>query len=76
MFKEHYVFEKPDDENIKICRYLDFSKFVSLLEKKKLFFPNVDKLSKSDPFEGKIPRNFPRIPRDDIWIKNLEKIYA
>jgi len=50
VYKEHPVFEKPDDENIKIWRYLDFTKFVSLLDKKALFFPRADKLP--DPFEG------------------------
>jgi len=50
MYKEHPVFEKPDNENIKIWRYLDFTKFVSLLDKQALFFARADKLS--DPFEG------------------------
>lgn len=50
MYKEHPVFEKPDDENIKIWRYLDFTKFVSLLDKQSLFFTRADRLP--DPFEG------------------------
>jgi len=29
--------KKPDDENSKIWRYLDFQKFVSLLDQKKCF---------------------------------------
>lgn len=50
MYKEHPVFEKTENENIKIWRYLDFTKFVSLLDTKSLFFIRADKLS--DPFEG------------------------
>ena len=50
MYKEHPVFEKPDDENIKIWRYLDFTKLASQLDKQALFFIRADKLS--DPFEG------------------------
>lgn len=50
MYKEHRAFEKPNDENIKIWRYLDFTKLVSLLDKQALFFCRADKLL--DPFEG------------------------
>jgi len=50
MYKEHPVFEKPDNENIKIWRYLDFTKFVSALDKQALFFTRADRLG--DPFEG------------------------
>lgn len=50
MYKEHPVFEKPEDVNVQIWRYMDFTKFVSLLDKSALFFPRADKLD--DPFEG------------------------
>ncbi|MCK4361685.1 MAG: DUF2971 domain-containing protein [Dehalococcoidia bacterium] len=50
MYKEHPVFEKPRDENATIWRYVDFTKFVSLLDKKTLFFARADGLG--DPFEG------------------------
>jgi hypothetical protein len=50
MYKEHPVFEKPADENAKIWRYTGFTKFVSLLDKRALFFCRTDKLG--DPFEG------------------------
>lgn len=53
MYEEHPVFEKPHNENTKIWRYMDFTKFVSLLEKRALFFTRVDKLG--DPFEGSYP---------------------
>lgn len=50
MYKQHPIFEKPDNEDVKIWRYIDFTKFVSLLDKSSLFFTIADKLG--DPFEG------------------------
>lgn len=54
MYEEHPVFEKPSDENIAIWRYLDFTKFVLLLDRSALFFARSDTLG--DPFEGSYPR--------------------
>jgi len=50
MYKEHPVFEKPENKNAKIWRYMDFTKFANLLDKSALFFSRADKLG--DPFEG------------------------
>jgi len=44
------LFVSPQDEVTKIWRYMDFTKFVSMLENKGLFFPSADNLG--DPFEG------------------------
>lgn len=54
MYKEHPVFQQPNNENIKIWRYMDFTKFMSLLDTKKLFFTRADKFE--DPFEGSWPK--------------------
>ncbi len=54
MYKEHPIFEKPKNENAKIWRYMDFTKFVSLLDKSALFFSRADRLG--DPFEGSYPK--------------------
>lgn len=51
-FKEHSEFEPPQNSNAKIWRYMDFTKFISTLEKSALYFSRLDKLSKFDPFEG------------------------
>jgi len=64
MYKEHYVFESPKDENAKIWRYMDFTKFLSLLDKSALFFTRVDKLG--DPFEGTCPEKV-----INFWEKKL-----
>ncbi|MGX9992133.1 hypothetical protein ACS4RR_023720 [Rhizobium sp. Z1P35] len=53
MFKEHPTFVAPQDENLKIWRYMDLAKFISLLENKTLFFTRADKFE--DPFEGSWP---------------------
>lgn len=56
MIQEHEVFKKPKDENVKIWRYMDFAKYLSILDKQALYFARVDCLE--DKFEGKYPKNF------------------
>jgi len=46
----HKVFEAPKDINVKIWRYMDFTKFVSFLDTQALFFSRSDLLG--DPYEG------------------------
>ncbi len=53
MYTDYPDFEKPR-ERARIWRYMDFTKFVSLLENKALFFPRADKLG--DSFEGSFSR--------------------
>ncbi len=53
MYEEHPVFNPPPDDAI-LWRYMDFTKFVSLLEKQALFFARADKLG--DPFEGSVSK--------------------
>ena len=55
MYEDHRIFNAPEDENIKIWRYMDFTKMVSLLDSKKLFFARADRLG--DPFEGSLPKS-------------------
>lgn len=52
MTQDHRVFDDPQDINVIIWRYMDFTKLIWLLENKALFFPRSDKLG--DPFEGSI----------------------
>jgi hypothetical protein len=56
MYKPHPAFKVPEDDNTKIWRYIDFTKFVSLLDQKALFFPRVSYLE--DKYEGLYPRMF------------------
>ena len=49
MYKEHELFVPPAPDAV-LWRYFDFTKFVSLLDKRALFLARADKLG--DPFEG------------------------
>ncbi len=51
MIVEHPNIKSPSS-NIPLWRYMDFSKFVALLEKKSLYFCRGDILKNIDPYEG------------------------
>lgn len=65
MFKNHNCFLSPKNVDVNIWRYFDFAKYVSLLDRKALYFYRADLLA--DLFEGSIPL-------EDI--KNRDKIYT
>ena len=52
IYKDHPEFKLPLNENEKIWRYLDFTKFVSLICNQSLFFCRADEIAKLDRFEG------------------------
>ena len=65
MFKEHPEFQKPTDSNGWIWRYLDFTKFVDLLDTRSLFFTRADRFH--DRFEGSYtPTNVKH--RSDVFL--------
>jgi len=51
---ENPAFIAPANVDVKIWRYMDFTKFVSMLEEAGLFFARLDRLG--DPFEGSSTR--------------------
>ena len=53
MYKEHPIFIPPEDQAI-LYRYMDFTKFVSILDTRSLFFARADRLG--DPFEGSLSK--------------------
>ncbi len=53
-YTDFYLFEDPAEPQLKIWRYMDFEKFISLLERKEVFFCRADRFS--DPYEGSYPR--------------------
>ena len=61
---DHYCFKQPKDIKSKVWRYMDFTKFLSLISDSKLFLARADKLG--DPFEGSYAI---------FNIKNRTKIY-
>jgi hypothetical protein len=52
---------KPDDD-APLWRYMDFTKFLSILQKRQLFFSRVDRFE--DPFEGSYPEPMIREAKD------------
>lgn len=54
MYNKSPHLKSPKDENIAIWRYMDFTKFIDLLERKELFFACADKFE--DMFEGSFPK--------------------
>lgn len=50
MYKPHAECVPPSKLDIPIWRYVDFAKFVDLLERRQLHFARLDQLG--DPFEG------------------------
>lgn len=54
MYEEHLTFIQPEDEEIKVWRYMDFTKLVSLIDSRRLYFTRADKFE--DPFEGSWPK--------------------
>lgn len=72
MFEEHPTFKKPDNENSPIWRYMNLPKFISLLDKKSLFFTRADKFQ--DPYEGILPKfNELKNNRFDIYQHVISK---
>jgi hypothetical protein len=67
MPQNHPCFQEPVNPAIKIWRYMDFAKFVSLLEDRALFFARADRLG--DPFEGSFPRT--NIDMRPVWYKEM-----
>ncbi len=57
MYKPHPVFEPELPPNAHLWRYMDFTKFVSLLSTRSLFFTRLDKLKEEDPWEGTFPES-------------------
>jgi hypothetical protein len=53
MLQEMPEIKKPQDKTTRIWRYMDFAKFVSVLEFSSLYFPRADTFL--DPFEGIYP---------------------
>lgn len=73
MYKELPDLHKPKKENAIIWRYMDFTKFVSLLDGEALFFSRTDKLG--DPFEGSCPRKTVRVRDKEFGTKHAGEFF-
>ena len=68
-YQEHQAFNPPENRDQKIWRYMAFSKFVSNLDKKALFFSRVDLLG--DPYEGSVSK--PTVEAREAAYRQLQK---
>jgi hypothetical protein len=50
--RSYSAFSQPSDPNVSVWRYMNFAKYVSFLQKKSLYFPQLKVLSQTDPYEG------------------------
>lgn len=60
-YKTSLFAKEPPNHDARLWRYMDLQRFISILDRKELYFPSAATLSKCDPFEGE---------------PALEKIYA
>jgi hypothetical protein len=51
-YQAHPSFIEPKNGNPRLWRYMDLARFLSILEKRALFFPSVATLAEIDPYEG------------------------
>jgi hypothetical protein len=51
-YQPHPSFIEPQNRNARLWRYMDLARFLSILEKRALFFPSIATLAEIDPFEG------------------------
>ncbi len=54
MYEPHPIFIQPANEEVKVWRYIDFTKLVSLIDTRRLYFTRADRFE--DPFEGSWPK--------------------
>jgi hypothetical protein len=71
MIDTHKYCVPPDNPNIMIWKYLDFTKFIDLLTTKKLFFSRFDKFE--DEFEGSLPSNSALARLDQMETVGIDK---
>jgi hypothetical protein len=51
-YQAHPSFTEPRPDTSRLWRYMDLATFLSVLDKKALFFPSVATLAEADPYEG------------------------
>lgn len=72
MFRENTSFSLPGAETV-LWRYMDFSKYLSLLEKQALYFSRADILQGTDPYEGS--QTMPEMYNEELNKRALSLLY-
>jgi hypothetical protein len=70
--KTHASFKVPENLDLKVWRYIDFTKYVSMLSTSSLFFVRADMLD--DKFEGTLPKK--NIENRDLFYQNVSKQFG
>lgn len=70
----HPDVREPEDAGAAIWRYMDFTKFVAMLENRALYFATIGELQKDDPFEGSFLPS--RLLADQSKLVNLDDARA
>ncbi len=65
MYRPHRAAVAPTNPYVPLWRYMDFAKFVQMLESSSLYFPRLDRMS--DPFEGAL---------SSATLPHIERFYA
>lgn len=83
-FEPHGEFTPPEHDDTAIWRYMDLTKFLSVLDESALYFVRLDKLAEFDPFEGyyttanlKLEQELkvgPRTEDDELRLHNLKNM--
>lgn len=74
MYLDNSNLSKPYDNDIKIWRYLDIPKFLSMIDKRALFFSRAEYLG--DPFEGLIPLSKDQINLNTYFGRVSDVMYS
>lgn len=56
MFSKHPAFEDPENDKLKLWRYIELENFTSLIKTSELYFRRADYFRNEDPFEGTYPK--------------------
>jgi len=67
MYENHAELRVPSSTDARVWRYMDFTKFVDLLDRERLFFPHLGVLQDADPYEG---------APSQAMIRNMQERYA
>ena len=72
IFANDPVFANVSDRSVPIWRYMDIAKFMSLIDKRALFFARLDNLG--DPFEGSLTRRR-QLDREELEDQHIVVLY-
>ena len=71
-YEEHKLFTDPKETNL-LWRYMDFTKFVSIISTQSLFFPSTRILQKIDPWEGtELKKELEYRLKEELRMKSVE----